>query len=78
MSAKEKLKNNFFKKFQNLLDPKYLFFFSISTLKCIELNSEFVRPKNNLGFGFGFGFGSRPKTQYIQFQVIPSFFKFRA
>ena len=59
-----KIFQNFLKKFQNFVYLKKLlalikfFIFFISSPKCIELNSEFVRPKKNLGFGFG----SRSKT----------------
>ena len=41
-----------------LQTQKIFFFFDFFTPKCIELNSEFVRPEKKLGFGFG----SRPKT----------------
>ncbi len=37
-------------------------FFLISTPKCIELNSEFVGPKKNLGFGFVFGSKTQTKV----------------
>ena len=59
-----KMKKKIFRKFQNILipknycKPKKFFFFDFFTPKCIELNSEFVRPEKKLGFGFG----SRPKT----------------
>ncbi len=55
-----------FKKFKNFLDPKNfwhsysLIFFLISTPKCIELNSEFVRPKKTWVLGLGLGPDPKP------------------